>query len=391
MFSKVPIAGLQLQYHKGQTFAAILGIAFTTLLLFMQIGFRAGFLGSLVKLPASFNADIVLLNASSVTVLRPLKFSERRLYQTLAFEEVNSVTPIYYNSTLVRDPDNPYLFLRQIQVIGIPIKPKVIDLPGIDRNLENIKQQDSFLLDRNSRKEFSPLIQKLETQGAFYTEIRTPRDEFKKVKLTGLFELGASTSFNASMVTSEENFLRLFDRTPGQMNIGLVKLKPGADIDRTLAALKNYLPPDVKAISKETLILEEKVFYENSTPIGLMFRFGLIGSMLVGTIVLYQILYQKISGFIKDYATFKAIGFSNSALVSIVLKETLILAVLGYLPGFGLSIVMYDIIADSTGLSLVMKSDVAIAVLGATCAICFVSGSIFVWKLKEADPADIFG
>ncbi|PPT09941.1 ABC-transporter DevC-like protein [Geitlerinema sp. FC II] len=391
MFSKVPIAWLQLQYHKGQTLAAILGIAFTTLLLFMQIGFRAGFLESLVKLPSSFNADIVLLNTSSVTVLRPLKFSERRLYQTLAFEEVESVTPIYYNSILCRDPENPTLFLRQIQTIGLPIEPNILDLPGIDRNLDRIKQQDSFLLDRKSRKEFLPLIQNIETQGTVETEIRTPRDELKQVKLVGLFELGASTSFNSSVITSEENFLKLFDRKKGQINIGLIQLKPGSDVDRAIVALSNYLPEDVKVISKADLILQEKAFYENSTPIGLMFRFGLIGSMLVGTIVLYQILYQKISGFIKDYATFKAIGFSNNALVGIVLKETLILAILGYLPGFICSIFMYDVLADATSLAFVMKRDVAIAVLGATCAICFVSGSISVWKLKEADPADIFG
>jgi hypothetical protein len=44
LFRRSPIAWLQLRYQKAQTAAAILGILFTTVLLFMQIGFRSGFL-----------------------------------------------------------------------------------------------------------------------------------------------------------------------------------------------------------------------------------------------------------------------------------------------------------------------------------------------------------
>lgn len=391
MFGRVPIAWLQLQYHKGQTLAAILGIAFTTLLLFMQIGFRAGFLESLIQLPASFNADIILLNTSSVTVLRPLKFSERRLYQTLAFNEVQSVTPLYYTLSLSRNPQNPQLFLRQIQVIGFPLTPETIDLPGVNEGLDRLKRENRFLLDRKSRKEFLPLVRQIETQGSVATEMRTPSDELKQIHLVGLFELGASTSFNSSAITSQETFLKVFNRPKGQINIGLIRLKPGSDTARVLQKLRQYLPGDVQLIAKADLISQEKTFYESSTPIGLMFRFGLMGSMLVGTIVLYQILYQKISGFLQDYATFKAVGFNNRTLVGIVLKETLILAVLGYIPGFFCSIWMYRKLAEATSLDFTMQTEVAIAVLAATCTIGFVAGSISVWKLKEADPADIFG
>ena len=57
MFKKIPIAWLQLQYQKGQTVAAILGITFTVILLFMQIGFRSTFLQTLVQLPSSLHSN----------------------------------------------------------------------------------------------------------------------------------------------------------------------------------------------------------------------------------------------------------------------------------------------------------------------------------------------
>ncbi|MBE9114285.1 FtsX-like permease family protein [Lusitaniella coriacea LEGE 07157] len=390
MFQKIPIAWLQLQYQKGQTIAAILGIAFTALLLFMQIGFRSSFLASLVQLPSSFQSDIFLMSASSVTSLRPVTFSERRLYQVLAFKEVESIAPIYLTQVLLKNPTNKSLFLRQVQVIAFPLKSQVIDLPGIEENLHKLKIDNVFLLDKKSRPEFLPLISEVNEKGKTIVEITTVGLAREKIEIAGLFELGASTSSNSALVTSDANFLRTFNRQRGEIGIGLIELKPEADLQQVLSKMEKYFNEDVKVVLKTDLIKQEKEFYEYNTPMGLIFRFGLIGSIVVGAIILYQILYQKISKFIKEYATLKALGYTHNSLVKIVLEESLMLAILGYIPGFILSCLMYDILAKATSLQFVMTIDVAIAVLLLICSICFISGVVAVRKLKEADPADVF-
>ncbi len=391
MFKKIPIAWLQIQYQKGQTIAAILGIAFTVLLLFMQVGFRSTFLSSLIQLPSRFQSDIFLVSSFSVSVLLPsATFSERRLYQALAFKEVESVTPIYLTHTSLRNPKNKSIFLRQIQILAFPLKSQVLDLLGLEENIEKLKVNDVFLLDQKSRPEFLPLISELNQIGKVKTEIAGVGLERHKIEINGLFQLGANTSFNATLITSDTNFFRIFGRNRSEINLGLIKVQPGVDIQQLVSRMKRYLPEDVKILSKADLIKQEKEFHEYGTPIGLIFRFGLIGSILVGTIILYQILYQKISKFIKEYATLKALGYSHNSLVMIVLQESLILAILGYIPGFILSYLMYDILAKATSLNFVMTWDVAIAVLLLICLICFISGLIAVRKLKEADPADIF-
>ena len=389
MFKKIPIAWLQLQYQKGQTIAAILGIAFTAILLFMQIGFRSGFLESLVQLPASYQSEVFLMNTSTVTVLRPITFSERRLYQALAFKEVESVTPIYLSEILWRDPTQKELFIRRIKVIAFPLTSSVIDLPGLKDNLNKLKIDDVFLIDEKSRPELAPVISETKNQGQAITEIKT-NSGFKRIEVVGLFQLGANSVFNGSVITSDANFLRIFARNKEEINLGLIKLKPGVDVEQIIRQMQSYFPDDVKILSKSDAITEEKAFYEYGSPIGLIFRFGLGGAIVVGTVILYQILYQKISRFIKDYATLKAIGYSNNSLVIIILEETLLLAILGYIPGFILSCLMYDILAKATSLKFEMTFDVAIAVLLLICLICSFSGLIAVRKLKEADPVDIF-
>ncbi|NES82106.1 MAG: FtsX-like permease family protein [Moorea sp. SIO2B7] len=390
MFKQIPIAWLQLRYQKGQTVAAILGICFTAILLFMQIGFRSGFLDSIIQLPSSFESDIFFTSASSVSALRPVTFSDRRLYQALAFNEVESVSPIYITVTYLKNPQKKSLFIRLIQVIAFPLKSQVMNLPGVEENLDKLKRDNSFLLDEKSRSELLPLIDELKQKGEVSTEITTVGSSRKKIDITGLFQLGASTSFNGILITGEANFLQTFRRNKGEIDIGLIKLKPGVDIQQVVSRMQSYLPEDIKILSKANLIAKEREFYEYSTPMGLMFRFGLIGSILVGTIILYQILYQKISKFLKEYATLKALGYSHKSLIIIVLEQSLMLAILGYIPGFILSCLMYDILAKATSLKFVMTPNLSIIVLLMLCLICFISGVIAVGQLKEADPADLF-
>ena len=389
MFQKIPIAWLQLKYQKGQTIAAILGIAFTAILLFMQIGFRSGFLESLVQLPSSYQSEVFLMSASTETILRPITFSERRLYQALAFKEVESVTPIYLAEVLWKNPQNKALFIRGIKVIAFPLTSSVIDLPGLKDNLDKLKINDVFLLDEKSRPELAPVVSKIKEKGIVITEIKT-NDGLKRIEVVGLFQLGANTVFNGSVITSDSNFLHIFGRNKEEINLGLIKLKPGVDPQKIISQMESYFPDDVKILTKSDLIAQEKKFYEYGSPLGLIFRFGLSGAIIVGTIILYQILYQKISTFIKDYATLKAIGYSHNSLVIIVLEETSILAFLGYIPGFIISCLMYELLAKDTSLKFEMTFNVAITVLLLICLICFISGLIAVRKLKEAEPADIF-
>ena len=386
---RTPIARLQLLHQKTQTFAAILGITFTTALIFMQIGFRSSYLDTLILLPKSLNADIFIMNASSVTAMKPESFSQRRLYQALGFNEVASITPLYFNPVVVRNPVNPQLFVRRTLVIGFPLKSGIIGLPGVDANLDKLKIKDGVLLDEKSRPELDILTAEVKETGKSFVEIKNAGTGHR-LTILGLFKLGVNSNFNATMIASDSTFLNLFNREKGIISLGLIQLKPGVDVDLAVAKMRAYLPLDIKVLSKPELLAEEKDFYEFQTPVGIIFRFGLIASLLVGTVILYQILYIKISKYLVEYATLKAMGFSQISLVGMVIKEAFLLAILGYIPGCLLSFLMYDFLTEATRLDFVMKLDVAIAVLISIFSICFISALLAIEKLREANPADLF-
>ncbi len=69
---------------------------------------------------------------------------------------------------------------------------------------------------------------------------------------------------------------------------------------------------------------------------------------IVEAVIVYQILYTDVNHHLKQYATLKAIGYTDSYLLLVVFQEALILAVLGYLPGFTISLELYTLAQNAT-------------------------------------------
>ena len=55
--------------------------------------------------------------------------------------------------------------------------------------------------------------------------------------------------------------------------------------------------------------------------------------LVVGMIIVYQILFADIADHLAEYATLKAMGYTNRYLAAVVLMEATILAVVGFVPG----------------------------------------------------------
>ena len=83
-------------------------------------------------------------------------------------------------------------------------------------------------------------------------------------------------------------------------------------------------------------------------------------------------------------------GYSDRYLLGILIQESIILAILGYIPGFLISLGLYQIAAAAILMPIGMKIERAIFVLAITFAMCSMSGAIAMQKLRSADPADVF-
>ncbi|NER28240.1 MAG: FtsX-like permease family protein, partial [Symploca sp. SIO1C4] len=123
---------------------------------------------------------------------------------------------------------------------------------------------------------------------------------------------------------------------------------------------------------------------------GFYFGLGVVVSLVVGTVIVYQILYTDISNHLLQYATLKAMGYGSYYLFTIVIQEAVILAVLGYIPGFALSLGLYELTFRATSIPIGMDLERATFVLILSVVMCVVSGLVSVQKVIAADPAEVF-
>ncbi|MEH2291784.1 ABC transporter permease DevC [Nostoc sp.] len=384
MNQKIPLSWLQLTREKTRLAVALAGIAFADILMFMQLGFRDALYYSNVRFHNSLQGDIVLINSQSSAVLAMRSFSQRRLYKALDLPAVQSVHPIYLDFTIWKNPvtGRP----RSILIFGMNPETNLVNLPGVQENLDKLKLPDVVLFDRSSRVEYGPIAANYEQGKTVTAEVRR-----RRIKVEGLFTLGASFGADGNLITSDINFLRIFNnRQKGLIDIGLIRLKPGADANVVAQELRKYLPNEVNVLTKQEFIDFERNYWANSTAIGFIFTLGTVMGFIVGTVIVYQILYTEVADHLAEYATLKAIGYTQNYLLTVILQEALLLAVLGYIPGIIFAFFMYDSARKATLLPVFMSFDRAVMVLFLTMMMCIISGAIAVRKLRSADPADIF-
>jgi putative ABC transport system permease protein len=384
MNQKIPLSWLQLTREKTRLAVALAGIAFADILMFMQLGFRDALYYSNVRLHTSLQGDIVLINSQSNALLAMKSFSQRRLYKALDLQAVQSVHPIYLDYTSWKNPvtGRP----RNILIFGINPEVNLLNLPGVQENLDKVKLPDVVLYDRSSRVEYGPIATNFEQGKTVTAEVRR-----RQVKVGGLFTLGASFGADGNLITSDVNFLRIFtNRQRGLVDIGLIRLKPGANTTVVVQNLRKYLPKDINVLTKQEFIDFERNYWASGTAIGFIFTLGTIMGFIVGTVIVYQILYTEVTEHLAEYATLKAIGYTQKYLLIVILQEALLLAILGYVPGFTFTMFLYQRAREATLLPVFMSFERAVMVLIMTIVMCFISGAIAVRKLRSADPADIF-
>jgi putative ABC transport system permease protein len=384
--NRTPLGLLQLKHDKARLITALSGIAFADILIFMQLGFLNALFDSSILLHRSLKADLVMMNPQALHWSEMSTFPRRRLYQAMDVPGVASAEALYINSVQWKNPQTRQK--TSVMVIGMNVDRPAFDLPEVNQNLDKIKLPDTFLFDRASRGEYTEAIAAYEQGKTVTTEI-----ERRTITVGGLFTLGASFGADATLISSDDNFLRLFPkRQPGTVSLGLIKLQPDADATQVKNALNNYFSEleDVRVMTIEEFIDFEQTYWARNRPVGIVFGFGAVIGFVVGVVIVYQILSTDVNDHMAEYATFKAMGYRNSYLLGIVFEEAIILAVCGFIPGLGISLGLYKMVRFRTALPVYLTLLRAIGVFLLTLVMCTISGAIATRKLQSADPADIF-
>mgnify|MGYP001426443042 FL=1 len=381
---RIPLSWLLLSRQPVRLLVALAGISFAGILMFMQLGFRDGLFDASVTVHRLFDADIVLISPRSASSIDMAGFPRRRLVQTLADPDVEGVSPVHWGLMLWRNPQTR--LNRGILALGFNPEDPFFTDPSLATKTDVLKQKGRILFDQLSRPEFGPIAD-------WYREGRTVETEIagNRVRVGGLVSLGTSFGADGNLLTSTETFLDLAPQKPrGAIEVGLIRLRPGADVQQVVERLQARLPDDVRVLSKTGFIEFEKNYWKSGTSIGFIFTLGAVMGFVVGCVIVYQVLYTDVSDHLPEYATLMAMGYRISHLLGVVMREGFYLAVLGYVPAYLAGQGLYWFVRDATKLPVGMDLSRALTVGGMILVMCMLSAFLAMRRLVDADPAEIF-
>lgn len=381
---RTPLGFKQLKHDKMRLLTAIAGITFADILIFMQLGFSDALYKTNTQYPRKVQSDLVVLSSQAENFDQLKTFSRRRLYQAQDIAGVDTTDALHLATKEWKNPATGEK--KAMLLIGQnPTRP-AFDLPEVNAHLDEIRMPVYVLFDQASRGDYAEVVEQVRAGQIVTSEIG-----LQTVTVAGLFSVGASFSSDGALITSDQNFLRLFPkRDAGVVSMGLIQLEEGADIERVKADLQAHLPSDVQVFTQPEYVEFELNDIKSDSPIGFVFGLGTTMGFIVGVVIVYQVLSTDVNSHLAEYATFKAMGYRNSYLLTVVFEEALILSVLGFFPSLLLAIGAYQLTATATALAISMPFSRAVLVFFLTLVMCSASGAVATRRLQAADPADVF-
>lgn len=385
LLDRLPIGYLQLTHNPGRLMAALAGVAFANVLVFVQLGL-AGSMAESVEIPYRlFQPDLLIMSpAESETLSDASTLPRQRLFQALVHPDVTGGTPIYLGrSTWLSGQDAS----SSIQFFGLAPDAGPFFHDALAASLVSLSLSDTALVDTMTR------FVDMSSFAVAHPEAPVPFEmQNRQLGAVGTVSIGGGFGGDGVFLVSDQTFFHLFPQrssaTPSHI---LLALSPGADPGRVADELTQIYPPDTVRIRTVAQAMEQEVRYQmTERPTGLIFAFGVAIGMVVGIVIAYQVLSADVADHIREYATFKAMGFRQGFFVGVILEEAIILAAIGFWPGLAFSQLFYQSLAYLTNIPIFMTPERAVAVFIGTILACALSGILAMRKLAAAEPADLF-
>jgi putative ABC transport system permease protein len=375
---KTPLAWRNVSHKKIRSLIALCGISFAIVLIFMQLGFYAAARTSATSVYDALDFDVLVLSPQYVFVARPADFARQRLEQVRAIPGVESVVPVWIGLGEWRNPETRERW--NILTVGIEPAQRPFRDPAVNDQLSLLMPRDTALSDLLSRPE-----QGHPAPGVI-SEVQHHR-----IRIVGQYSIGGGFVAGATLITSRETFLEVFKQaSPDRINVGLVKIAPGASARGVAEEIKTRLWPVATALTRSDSAKAEQTFWLKVKPIGIMFTSGVFVAFMAGAVILYQVLASEVQNRLREYATLKALGYDTRFVYGIVVRQALLFSGLGFIPAFFFTLGLYFLLRTQAMVPVAMELTRVIGVFLLTSLMCLSATFLAIRKVRGADPAELF-
>lgn len=375
---KTPLAWKNLSHARRRTATALGGVAFAILLIFMQLGFYASARDGAVLIYEAMDFDLLVVSPEYVNNTRPGDFHRSRIEQARSLKGVTDVIPLWLAVGDWRNPVTGEAW--DMLLVGVRPGDRPFRSSALNAQLPPLATAGTALFDRRSRPEYGhpPLA-------GTAAEING-----RRVDITGEFAVGTGYVAAGATIMSRQTLARInAGGDEDRVNVGLVKLQPGARARDVRAALAALGANDTLVLTRPELLAREQHYWLRTKPVGIMFTCGVIVALLVGAVILYQILVSEVQHHRKEYATLKALGYNAVRVRGVIFQQGLMLALLGYVPALLAGALLYRVMWSWVYLPVTMEWSRALGVLLLTLLMSLAASALAARTLGRTDPAEL--
>jgi putative ABC transport system permease protein len=375
--ASLTIAWRMLAHRPGRATASLAGLTLAVVVMFAELGFFNGINDSAARLAGTFDCDLVVSHPAKTSLKSGEMFPLAWLTQLRDVPGVATVAPFYTAGASWWNPRDGSR--NRLLLLGVTLDDPMLAVPAIAAHRAELQLPDRILFDARSRAELGRIAPG-----------DAARLEGTMVRVAGLFSLGANFTHEGHAITGAANFSALTGQPVERVDLGLLRLAPGADLAAVRAAVLAQSGGRLLVFTPRELHRREVIDIVARSPTGIVFGLGLAVGLLIGTVVCYQILFTEVHEHLRPFAMLKAVGQPAALLARIVFAEAAVLGLASCALGTALAAALYDYLAARTALPMHLNAARVALVCGLAALMCLIAGWRAVARARRADPASLF-
>lgn len=362
-------------FDKPKSFGAVAGTIISVFLIGQQVGifiFLTSSMGSLAKNNAEY-VWVVDERTTNVNALAPL--DKRIGYELLSIDGIESAYPIIVAGSSARFENG---LSAGLTLIGVQT-PNYVGGPWNMYNgqKEDILQEGAVITDFFDAKALGDL------EPGQYFEINGKK-VVNKAQTKGVRSFGGG----AYAFTTLERAAYLGNFPANKVSAYLVKVKDKNEekavidrINKTIFSVRAWNGNEFANASILTVLGSSGIAISTGTMV--------LFAIIVGIVVIGLTLYSATIDRIKDYGTLKAIGASNRYVRKLILMQSLILGLTGYILGTVFVELFRNGIAN-TGAIFHFSIEIRLAFFAITMCIALLGSLFAIKRITSLEPAQVF-
>lgn len=371
------IAWRNLVYDRVRLLVTLIGIAFSTILMGLELGMLLNFMHTTSTVVDHAGADLWVTahGVRSVDLATPLE--ERRRFQTLSIEGVAAAESYLLQFAFWKKPDG---VRETVILLGVDPHAEMglpwAMLPG--RSVHDaLSLPDGVIIDRL-------YAQKL---GIDHVDQLVEINDHR-ARITGFTDGIRTFTQSPYVFTSLRNARLLAGKTDKDITYVLVRLAPGQSPDAVGASLAARMP-DVDVLGPTQFSNKSRTYWLFTTGAGTTLISSSILALMVGVVIVAQTLYASTMDRLPEYATIRAMGGPRSYLYKIVIKQAVIGGLLGYSAGIAIVLLLAYLARNSSSAPQVPWW-LAGGIAGITVVMCIAASLVSLSKIMSIDPVRVF-